>query len=256
MRILHVHLEGAEPAQRFARWMAAGHDVQGAATQLEALKRLQRAPADRVVIDGAARAAEALELIARIRQWERGAEIACRVPALLLLDPEDPLAARAGEAGANDALPAGDEAALDAWLARAPAALAEHHHSGGAADVLDRQILRDISGGDPVDLKEMMDLFFTTSREQMDGIETALRSTRQAEVGRLAHKCCGAAMTCGLPALAAALTHLEHLAREPGWTDEQWLVAAQLNSIARVEFERARNAIGEILAGRQPLDPA
>ncbi len=252
MKILHVHLSGAEPAERLARWASAGHDVRGAATQLEALKSLQRRPADRAVIDGAGRAREALELIARIRQWERGAELPVRVPTLLLLDPADPLAARAGEAGANDALPPGDESALDAWLAGAPTPLAERHHSGGAADVLDRQILHDISGGDPTDLKKMMDLFFATGREQMDGIEAALRDARQAEVGRLAHKCCGAAMTCGLPALAAALTHLEQLAREPGWTDEHWLTAAQLHSIARVEFERAQAAIGELLAGRAP----
>lgn len=255
MRILHVHLAGEDSAARRERWTAAGHEARCVTTQLDALKSLQRMPVDRIVIDGDEQAAEALELIARIRQWERGAELPTRLPALLLLNPQDPLVALAREAGANDTLPANDEAALDAWLSGAPSTLPEHHHSGGAADLLDRQILHDISGGDLADLKTMMDLFFATGREQLDGIEAALRETRRVEIGRLAHKCCGAAMTCGLPALASALTHLEHLAREPDWTGEQELAAAQLHSIARVELERAAAAIGEILDGRQPLTP-
>ena len=256
MKILLVQLAGSGSGARAARWAAAGHAARVVVTQLDALKCLQRESVDRVVLDGSEAAAEALELAARIRQWERGAEIPTRLPVLAVLPGDDPLAVRAAEAGVNDTAPAGDEAALDAWLARNPSRLDERLHSGETAPVLDRHILEDISGGDTDELRDMMDLFFETSRGQIEGIETALRDTRKADIGRLAHKCGGAAMTCGLPALAAALTHLEHLVREMEWTDDHWLSAAQLHSIVRAEFERAQAAIGEILDGRQPLDPA
>lgn len=69
--------------------------------------------------------------------------------------------------------------------------------------------LLDLSGGSPESLRELLDLYFKQTTEQLAQLETAIRANQAEVVRQVAHSCAGASATLGMVRLVPLLRELE-----------------------------------------------
>ena len=69
--------------------------------------------------------------------------------------------------------------------------------------------LRELTGGTPEGLRELITLYLDQTAGQLPQIRAAVEANQPAEVRRLAHSCGGASATCGMRRLAPMLRQLE-----------------------------------------------
>jgi len=93
----------------------------------------------------------------------------------------------------------------------------------------------DMSGGDAVMARELIDMFNKQTAGQLKQIEEATRARDAATVGDVAHSCKGASATLGMKRLAAVMLKLEKLGKS-GALDG----AEQFHSDARREFQEVQ----------------
>jgi len=108
--------------------------------------------------------------------------------------------------------------------------------------------LLDFTGGNMDNLRELVELYLTQTREQMEQLEAAVRSGAAQEVRRLAHSCAGASATCGMRRLVPFLRELERQGMEDKLTN-----AVQLSREAVREFESIRKFLEDYLASHCDL---
>jgi CheY-like chemotaxis protein/HPt (histidine-containing phosphotransfer) domain-containing protein len=120
-------------------------------------------------------------------------------------------------------------------------------NTGAPAD-MDR--LLEFSDHDEASLRELLTLYLTQTREQLDRIRAAIQGNAPRNVERLAHSCAGSSATCGMHPILAPLRALELLAgtgRLEG--------ALPLHNQISGEFQRITDFLETELAARYPDSP-
>ena len=92
--------------------------------------------------------------------------------------------------------------------------------------------LADLTEGDPESMRELIDMFYKQTAQQLNQIEDAVRANKSADVGHIAHSCKGACATLGMSRLAAVLLKLEKLGKSGALTG-----AGEFCAEARREFK-------------------
>jgi signal transduction histidine kinase/HPt (histidine-containing phosphotransfer) domain-containing protein len=69
--------------------------------------------------------------------------------------------------------------------------------------------INDLTGGDPASTRELMELFFKQTAQQLKQIEDAVREKNMQNLAHVAHSCKGASATLGMTRLAPLLLQLE-----------------------------------------------
>ena len=108
---------------------------------------------------------------------------------------------------------------------------------------MDMSRLLDFTDGDPDNLRELVTLYLSQTKEQLEQLEAAVQAGTAQEVRRLAHSCAGASATCGMRRLVPLLRELEREGFEGRLTN-----ATQLSRQAGEEFERIRHFLEAYLA--------
>ncbi|MBI2926546.1 MAG: response regulator [Verrucomicrobia bacterium] len=126
-----------------------------------------------------------------------------------------------------------------AALSTAQAAATDH-------PIVDLERMTEFAGGTLEGLRELVDLYFTQTTNQLRVLQNALEAGNAPEVKRLAHSCGGASATCGASAIVPSLRELERLGHE-GKLAEAGPRLAQANA----EFARIKTFFQEYF-DRQP----
>ena len=150
-------------------------------------------------------------------------------------------------AGRADPAPTAQLAAAQAATASPPQPAVSASGPAEATPV-DMERLLDFTGGNMDNLRELVELYLTQTREQMEQLEAAVESGAAQEVRRLAHSCAGASATCGMPRLVPVLRELEREGMEEKLTN-----AVQLCREAVREFESIRKFLEDYLASHCDL---
>jgi HPt (histidine-containing phosphotransfer) domain-containing protein len=93
--------------------------------------------------------------------------------------------------------------------------------------------LNDLADGNADNLRELVELYFTQTAQQLAQIETAARANKTDEVRRVAHSCAGASATLGMVRIVPMLRNLEKQGASGALTN-----ALQICEDAEREFKR------------------
>jgi CheY-like chemotaxis protein len=74
---------------------------------------------------------------------------------------------------------------------------------------VEMDILNDLTDGNTDSLRELVDLFFKQTSQQLEQLEAAVRANKAEDVRRLAHSCAGASATLGMTRFVPLLRKLE-----------------------------------------------
>jgi CheY-like chemotaxis protein len=74
---------------------------------------------------------------------------------------------------------------------------------------VEMDILNDLTDGDADSLRELVDLFFKQTSQQLEQLEAAVRANKAEDVRRVAHSCAGASATLGMTRFVPLLRKLE-----------------------------------------------
>jgi CheY-like chemotaxis protein len=74
---------------------------------------------------------------------------------------------------------------------------------------VEMDILNDLTDGDTNSLRELVDLFFKQTSQQLAQLEAAVRANKAEDVRRVAHSCAGASATLGMTRFVPLLRKLE-----------------------------------------------
>ncbi|WP_287129988.1 Hpt domain-containing protein [Candidatus Cyanaurora vandensis] len=105
--------------------------------------------------------------------------------------------------------------------------------------ILDRFHLDDMTGGDQVFERELLQLFLTDIQTQLAGIELALNQNNPTELQRHAHQVKGSCFNVGAIALGTLAAHLEVQA-QTGTTQTWGLLAQMKMGLAELQTHLAR----------------
>ncbi len=92
--------------------------------------------------------------------------------------------------------------------------------------------LMDLTEGNADSTRELIDMFYKQTEQQLKQIEDAVRAGNAAEVGHVAHSCKGASATLGMKQFAAVMLQLEKLGKSGALGGAEPICAA-----ARSEFK-------------------
>ena len=102
-------------------------------------------------------------------------------------------------------------------LSAAPKAAARKADSSAASKTgppVDMERLLDFANGDPVNLRELVELYLQQTSKQVEQLIAAVQVRNSADVKRLAHSCSGASSTCGMGGMVPLLRELERQGNE------------------------------------------
>jgi signal transduction histidine kinase/HPt (histidine-containing phosphotransfer) domain-containing protein len=116
----------------------------------------------------------------------------------------------------------------------------------GEEPPVEMDVLNDLTDGDTGSLRELVELFFKQTSQQLDQLGAAVRANKPEDVRRLAHSCAGASATLGMTRFVPLLRKLERQGASGMLTSAtqvyeettrefeliQQYLAAQLNSAA------------------------
>jgi signal transduction histidine kinase/HPt (histidine-containing phosphotransfer) domain-containing protein len=134
-------------------------------------------------------------------------------------------------------------------LAAAAVAVAQAAPAPTGEPPMEMSRLLDLTEGNPESMRELIDLFYRQTEQQLQQIEDAVRANKPAEIGHVAHSCKGASATLGMTRLAAALLKLEKLGQSGTLTGAEAFCAE-----ARREFKDIQTFLAghPALAGKPP----
>jgi CheY-like chemotaxis protein/HPt (histidine-containing phosphotransfer) domain-containing protein len=81
--------------------------------------------------------------------------------------------------------------------------------SAGEEPPVEMDIMNDLTDGDAASLRELVDLFFKQTSQQLAQLEAAVRANKAEDVRRVAHSCAGASATLGMTRFVPLLRKLE-----------------------------------------------
>jgi len=126
--------------------------------------------------------------------------------------------------------------------------------SAPAADVVpvEMERLNELTDGDAASMRELVDLFFTQTSQQLQQLEAAIRANKADDVRRVAHSCAGASATLGMVRFVPLLRELEKQGASGTLT-----TAARICEDAAREFKLIQNYLGTKLnSATSPGDAA
>ncbi|MEW6159555.1 MAG: response regulator [Verrucomicrobiota bacterium] len=234
LRILLVEDNEINQKVALGQLDSLGYSADAASDGLEALQTLERNVYDVILMDCQMPMLDGYEASRRIRarsDWQLQPYIIAMTAHAMQGDREACLAA-----GMNDYLSKPVKSKeLNAALDRAKQFLGSkgsppHPGASGSSQVEAEQPLpcepekglaavnlahlKEATGGDPVVLREVMDLFLGQSRELVGQLDDAVKNRSAREIEYVAHKFAGSCATCGVEAIVPTLRELERLGRE------------------------------------------
>jgi len=111
----------------------------------------------------------------------------------------------------------------------------------GADEPVEMERLNELTDGDADSIRELIDMFYKQTTQQLEQLGAAVRANKADDVRRLAHSCAGASATLGMVRFVPLLRELEKQGASGTLT-----TAAQVYEAAAREFE----AIQKYLATR------
>jgi signal transduction histidine kinase/two-component SAPR family response regulator/HPt (histidine-containing phosphotransfer) domain-containing protein len=166
-------------------------------------------------------------------------------------DKENCLAAGMDDYLAKPIRPADVRSMIEKWAAPPKSSVAAENKSAPAPKIeapvtpveeppVDMSRMNDLTGGDPAMLKELVEMFYKQTSQQMVQIEAAVREGNATQVRHVAHSCKGASATLGMTQLAKTMLVLEKMGVEGTLTD-----APKFCEDAAVEFKRIEKFLSE-----------
>jgi HPt (histidine-containing phosphotransfer) domain-containing protein len=107
--------------------------------------------------------------------------------------------------------------------------------------------LNDLTDGNADSLRELVDLFFKQTSQQLAQLEAAVRANKADDVRRVAHSCVGASATLGMTRFVPLLRELEKQGASGTLT-----TAAQVYEEAAREFKLIQNFLAAQLNSAPP----
>jgi signal transduction histidine kinase/two-component SAPR family response regulator/HPt (histidine-containing phosphotransfer) domain-containing protein len=164
-------------------------------------------------------------------------------------DRENCLAAGMDDYLAKPIRPADVRGVIEKWAApatpaaetkSAPAPKIETPAAPAEEPPVDMSRMNDLTGGDPAMLRELAEMFFKQTAQQMEQIEAAVREGNATQVRHVAHSCKGASATLGMTQLAKLMLALEKMGVEGQLTGAQ-----KFCEDSAVEFKRIEKFLSE-----------
>ncbi len=116
---------------------------------------------------------------------------------------------------------------------------------------VEMDILNDLTDGDTDSLRELVDLFFKQTSQQLEQLGAAVRANKPEDVRRLAHSCAGASATLGMMRFVPLLRKLERQGASGMLTS-----ATQIYEETAREFELIQQFLAAQLNSAAPPQPA
>jgi HPt (histidine-containing phosphotransfer) domain-containing protein len=107
--------------------------------------------------------------------------------------------------------------------------------------------LNDLTDGNADSIRELVDLFFKQTTQQLAQLEAAVRANKAEDVRRVAHSCAGASATLGMTRFVPLLRELEKQGASGALT-----TAAQVYEDAAREFKLIQNFLAAQLNSAAP----
>jgi signal transduction histidine kinase/HPt (histidine-containing phosphotransfer) domain-containing protein len=237
-----------------------GYEPDLAANGKEALEALDRKPYDLIFMDVMMPEMDGLEATRMIRKLEAsGGSVNFNSHIIIIAMTAQAMQGdreKCLEAGMDDYLskpirPKDVRVVIERWSAQmgpsapsrpeippvpsAPAAPPEVEKS-----LVEMDRLLDLGGGSPESLRELLDLYFKQTTEQLAQLESAIRVNHAEVVRQVAHSCAGASATLGMTRLVPLLRELERQGKS-SQLDGADKLCAELTR----EYKRARDFLAK-----------
>ena len=195
-----------------------------AANGREALDALDREPYNLIFMDVMMPEMDGLEATRAIRERQKAGAtnyhssivIVAMTAQAMQGDREKCLAAGMDDYLAKPIRPKDVRAVIERWGSQsapaAPAAPAPKADAPAPAveePPVEMDILNDLTDGNADSLRELVDLFFKQTTQQLEQLEAAVRANKAEDVRRVAHSCAGASATLGMTRFVPLLRKLE-----------------------------------------------
>src|ERR1039457_4814663 len=195
-----------------------------AANGREALDALDRKPYNLIFMDVMMPEMDGLEATRAIRERQKAGAtnyhssivIVAMTAQAMQGDREKCLAAGMDDYLAKPIRPKDVRAVIERWGSQsapaAPAAPAPKADAPAPAveePPVEMDILNDLTDGNADSLRELVDLFFKQTTQQLEQLEAAVRANKAEDVRRVAHSCAGASATLGMTRFVPLLRKLE-----------------------------------------------
>jgi CheY-like chemotaxis protein len=251
-----------------------GYQTDFAANGREALDALDKKPYDLIFMDVMMPEMDGLEATCAIRERQKDGVAHPNYQSRIIIvamtaqamqgDREKCLAAGMDDYLAKPVLPKDVRAIVERWgsqatpaapaapatkadvPAPAPASKADAPAPAVEEPPVEMDILNDLTDGNADSIRELVDLFFKQTTQQLEQLEAAVRANKAEDVRRVAHSCAGASATLGMTRFVPLLRKLERQGASGTLTTAtqvyedtarefkliQHFLAAQLNSAA------------------------
>jgi signal transduction histidine kinase/HPt (histidine-containing phosphotransfer) domain-containing protein len=212
-----------------------GYQADVAVNGREALEALDRKPYDMIFMDVMMPEMDGLEATRVIREWQkRGLHpnyqsrivIIAMTAQAMQGDREKCLAAGMDDYLAKPIRLADVRGVIERWAsqtspAKPKSAPAKNEPHSAAAEVppVDMDRLNDMTDGDAENFRELVELYFKQTAQQLDQIAAAVRANDADKVRHLAHSCAGASATLGMVRIVPLLRELERQGVEGALTN-------------------------------------
>jgi len=113
---------------------------------------------------------------------------------------------------------------------------------------VEMDILNDLTDDNADSLRELVDLFFKQTTQQLELLEAAVRANKAEDVRRVAHSCAGASATLGMTRFVPLLRKLERQGASGTLT-----TATQVYEDTAREFKLIQNFLAAQLNSAAPL---
>jgi len=234
-----------------------GYEPDLAANGREALDALERKPYDLIFMDVMMPEMDGLEATRAIRKFQQesgNANFKSRIIIVAMTaqamqgDREKCLDAGMDDYLAKPIRPSDVRTVIERWSPQVnqPAAAQPAAPSAAAAppdaetSPVEMDRLLDLGGGSPESLRELVELYFQQTTEQLAQLETAVRANQPETVRHVAHSCAGASATLGMKRLVPLLRELERQGKAGQLTK-----AEQLCADAAREFKRTQDFLAK-----------
>jgi signal transduction histidine kinase/DNA-binding LytR/AlgR family response regulator/HPt (histidine-containing phosphotransfer) domain-containing protein len=164
-------------------------------------------------------------------------------------DKENCLAAGMDDYLAKPIRPADVRGVIEKWAAPATPAAEDKIASAPKIETpsapveeppVDMSRMNDLTGGDPVMLNELAEMFYKQTTQQLKQIEDAVRAGDATQVRHVAHSCKGASATLGMTQLSKLMLALEKMGAEGQLTN-----APKFCEDAAVEYKKIEKFLSE-----------
>jgi signal transduction histidine kinase/HPt (histidine-containing phosphotransfer) domain-containing protein len=236
-----------------------------AANGREALDALDRKPYNLIFMDVMMPEMDGLEATRAIRERQKAGAtnyhssivIVAMTAQAMQGDREKCLAAGMDDYLAKPIRPKDVRAVIERWGSQsAPAALAAPAPKADAPapapaveePPVEMDILNDLTDGNADSLRELVDLFFKQTTQQLEQLEAAVRANKADDVRRVAHSCAGASATLGMTRFVPLLRKLER----QGASGTLTTTATQVYEDTAREFKLIQNFLAAQLNSAAP----